>query len=96
MIGLRVNDKPLHRVYSIVSANYEDHLEFLDLKVAEGPPTSRLETHPFQAKRHASNIRSNSAGSAGSRKGDKTSMQGTPRSNGIAGRAAGCPQDSGD
>ena len=29
MIGLRVNGKPLLRAYSIVSANYEEHLEFL-------------------------------------------------------------------
>jgi ferredoxin/flavodoxin---NADP+ reductase len=28
MIGLRVNDKPLLRAYSIASANYEEHLEF--------------------------------------------------------------------
>src|SRR3569623_701372 len=41
MIGLRVNDKPLLRAYSIVSANYEDHLEFLSIKVPEGPLTSR-------------------------------------------------------
>lgn len=43
MIGLRVNDKPLLRAYSIVSANYEDHLEFLSIKVPEGPLTSRLQ-----------------------------------------------------
>ncbi|QBK04262.1 ferredoxin--NADP reductase [Hylemonella gracilis] len=43
MIGLRVNDKPLLRAYSIGSANYEDHLEFLSIKVEEGPLTSRLQ-----------------------------------------------------
>ncbi|WHZ09834.1 MAG: ferredoxin--NADP(+) reductase/Flavodoxin--NADP(+) reductase [Burkholderiaceae bacterium] len=43
MIGLRVHDKPLLRAYSIVSANYEDHLEFLSIKVEEGPLTSRLQ-----------------------------------------------------
>jgi ferredoxin/flavodoxin---NADP+ reductase len=43
MIGLRVNDKPLLRAYSIVSANYEDHLEFLSIKVPDGPLTSRLQ-----------------------------------------------------
>ena len=43
MIGLRVNDKPLLRAYSIASANYEDHLEFLSIKVEEGPLTSRLQ-----------------------------------------------------
>jgi ferredoxin--NADP+ reductase len=43
MIGLRVNGKPLLRAYSIVSANYEDHLEFLSIKVPDGPLTSRLQ-----------------------------------------------------
>ena len=43
MIGLRVNDKPLLRAYSIVSPNYEDQLEFLSIKVEEGPLTSRLQ-----------------------------------------------------
>lgn len=43
MIGLKVNDKPLLRAYSIVSANYEEHLEFLSIKVPEGPLTSRLQ-----------------------------------------------------
>jgi ferredoxin--NADP+ reductase len=43
MIGLRVNDKPLLRAYSIVSANYEEQLEFLSIKVPEGPLTSRLQ-----------------------------------------------------
>ena len=43
MIGLRVNDKPLLRAYSIVSPNYEEHLEFLSIKVPEGPLTSRLQ-----------------------------------------------------
>lgn len=43
MIGLRVEGKPILRAYSIVSANYEDHLEFLSIKVQEGPLTSRLQ-----------------------------------------------------
>jgi len=43
MIGLRVNDKPLLRAYSIVSANYEEHLEFLSIKVPDGPLTSKLQ-----------------------------------------------------
>jgi ferredoxin--NADP+ reductase len=43
MIGLRLNGKPLLRAYSIVSANYEEHLEFLSIKVPEGPLTSRLQ-----------------------------------------------------
>ncbi len=61
MIGLRVNGKPLLRAYSIVSANYEEHLEFLSIKVPDGPLTSRLQhiqvgdTHHRrpQAHRHA-------------------------------------------
>ncbi|MGE0802779.1 MAG: ferredoxin--NADP reductase [Lautropia sp.] len=43
MIGLRVNNKPLLRAYSIASANYEEHLEFLSIKVDDGPLTSRLQ-----------------------------------------------------
>lgn len=43
MIGLRVEGKPILRAYSIVSANYEDHLEFLSIKVPDGPLTSRLQ-----------------------------------------------------
>ena len=43
MIGLRVNGKPLLRAYSVVSANHEEHLEFLSIKVADGPLTSRLQ-----------------------------------------------------
>jgi len=43
MIGLMVNNKPLLRAYSIVSANYEEHLEFLSIKVPDGPLTSKLQ-----------------------------------------------------
>jgi ferredoxin/flavodoxin---NADP+ reductase len=43
MIGLRVDGKPLLRAYSIVSPNYEPHLEFLSIKVQDGPLTSRLQ-----------------------------------------------------
>jgi len=43
MIGLMVNNKPLLRAYSIVSPNYEEHLEFLSIKVPDGPLTSRLQ-----------------------------------------------------
>ncbi len=43
MIGLRIDAKPLLRAYSIVSANYEDHLEFLSIKVPDGPLTSKLQ-----------------------------------------------------
>ncbi|MEQ5837497.1 ferredoxin--NADP reductase [Marinobacter sp. NFXS9] len=42
MIGLPVEGKPLLRAYSIVSANHEEHLEFLSIKVPNGPLTSRL------------------------------------------------------
>ena len=43
MIGLKVNEKPLLRAYSVVSANYEEHLEFLSIKVQDGPLTSKLQ-----------------------------------------------------
>ncbi|MBB3172983.1 ferredoxin--NADP+ reductase [Endobacter medicaginis] len=42
MMGLEVGGKPLLRAYSIASANYEDHIEFLSIKVEDGPLTSRL------------------------------------------------------
>lgn len=43
MIGLLVNGKPLLRAYSMASAAYDDHLEFLSIKVPDGPLTSRLQ-----------------------------------------------------
>ncbi|NBT33995.1 MAG: ferredoxin--NADP reductase [Betaproteobacteria bacterium] len=43
MIGLEVEGRPLMRAYSVVSANYEEHLEFLSIKVPDGPLTSRLQ-----------------------------------------------------
>lgn len=43
MIGLRVDGKPLLRAYSIASPNYAEHLEFLSIKVQDGPLTSRLQ-----------------------------------------------------
>jgi ferredoxin/flavodoxin---NADP+ reductase len=43
MLGLRVHDKPLMRAYSIASANHEESLEFLSIKVPDGPLTSRLQ-----------------------------------------------------
>lgn len=43
MIGLEVEGKPLMRAYSVVSAHYEDHLEFYSIKVQDGPLTSRLQ-----------------------------------------------------
>ena len=43
MIGLKVNGKPLLRAYSIVSPNHDEHLEFLSIKVPDGPLTSKLQ-----------------------------------------------------
>src|ERR1700730_17490360 len=43
MLGLRIDEKPVMRAYSIASANHEEHLEFLSIKVADGPLTSRLQ-----------------------------------------------------
>ena len=43
MIGLEVEGRPLLRAFSMVSANYEEHLEFYSIKVPDGPLTSRLQ-----------------------------------------------------
>jgi ferredoxin/flavodoxin---NADP+ reductase len=43
MIGLMVDGKPLLRAYSMVSANYEEEIEFFSIKVQDGPLTSRLQ-----------------------------------------------------
>jgi ferredoxin--NADP+ reductase len=43
MIGLEVAGRPLLRAYSIASANHEEHLEFLSIKVPDGTLTSRLQ-----------------------------------------------------
>lgn len=43
MIGLNVEGKPLMRAYSMVSPHYEETLEFLSIKVPDGPLTSRLQ-----------------------------------------------------
>ena len=43
MLGLSVDSRPVLRAYSIASANHEDHLEFLSIKVPNGPLTSRLQ-----------------------------------------------------
>ncbi|MDA8956837.1 ferredoxin--NADP reductase [bacterium] len=43
MIGLDVQPKKIMRAYSIVSTNYDDHLEFLSIKVPDGPLTSKLQ-----------------------------------------------------
>jgi ferredoxin/flavodoxin---NADP+ reductase len=44
MIGLEVDGRPLMRAYSMVSPHYEETLEFLSIKVADGPLTSRLQS----------------------------------------------------
>lgn len=43
MIGIRVDEKPLLRAYSVVSTNYDENLEFFSIKVPDGPLTSRLQ-----------------------------------------------------
>jgi ferredoxin--NADP+ reductase len=43
MIGLEEGGRKLMRAYSIVSPNHEEHLEFLSIKVPDGPLTSRLQ-----------------------------------------------------
>ncbi|GAB5413148.1 MAG: ferredoxin--NADP reductase [Congregibacter sp.] len=43
MVGLEVDGKPALRAYSIASANYEEELEFLSIKVQDGQLTSRLQ-----------------------------------------------------
>jgi ferredoxin--NADP+ reductase len=43
MIGLELEGRPLLRAYSVVSPNYEEELEFLSIKVANGPLTSQLQ-----------------------------------------------------
>ncbi len=42
MLGLPGESRPLLRAYSIASASYADELEFLSIKVDDGPLTSRL------------------------------------------------------
>jgi len=43
MVGLPLGGRPLLRAYSIASPNYEEHLDFLSIKVPDGPLTSRLQ-----------------------------------------------------
>lgn len=43
MLGLHDGNKPMMRAYSMASAAYADELEFLSIKVADGPLTSRLQ-----------------------------------------------------
>jgi ferredoxin/flavodoxin---NADP+ reductase len=43
MLGLPATNKPLLRAYSLASPAYADELEFLSIKVADGPLTSQLQ-----------------------------------------------------
>jgi ferredoxin--NADP+ reductase len=43
MVGLEVEGRPLMRAYSIASPNHDEKLEFLSIKVQDGPLTSRLQ-----------------------------------------------------
>jgi ferredoxin--NADP+ reductase len=43
MVGLQLGSRALLRAYSIASANHDEHLEFLSIKVPDGPLTSRLQ-----------------------------------------------------
>jgi ferredoxin--NADP+ reductase len=43
MVGLEVDRKPLMRAYSVVSAHYDERLEFFSIKVQQGALTSRLQ-----------------------------------------------------
>ena len=43
MIGMEHEGKKLLRAYSFASANHEDHLEFLSIKIQDGPLTSKLQ-----------------------------------------------------
>src|ERR1043165_8778102 len=42
MIGIKVGEKPLLRAYSVVSANYEEHLEFFSIRGRNAPLASKL------------------------------------------------------
>jgi len=43
MIGMEHEGKKLLRAYSFASANHENHLEFLSIKIDDGPLTSKLQ-----------------------------------------------------
>jgi ferredoxin/flavodoxin---NADP+ reductase len=43
MIGLEIEGRPLLRAYSVTSGFYDEHLEFLSIKVPDGPLTSKLQ-----------------------------------------------------
>ncbi len=43
LVGIEHEGKKLVRAYSMASANHEDHLEFLSIKLDNGPLTSKLQ-----------------------------------------------------
>jgi ferredoxin/flavodoxin---NADP+ reductase len=43
MVGLEVENRPLLRAFSVVSANYDETLEFYSIKMQNGALTSRLQ-----------------------------------------------------
>ncbi len=43
MLGLQVEGRPLLRAFSVVSPNYDEHLEFYSIKIPDGALTSRLQ-----------------------------------------------------
>ena len=43
MLGLMTGEKPLLRAYSMASPTWDEEIEFLSIKVADGPLTSRLQ-----------------------------------------------------
>jgi ferredoxin/flavodoxin---NADP+ reductase len=43
MIGLEIEGRPVLRAFSVVSPNYDEHLEFYSIKIADGALTSRLQ-----------------------------------------------------
>lgn len=43
MIGIKHEEKKILRAYSFASANHEDQLEFISIKIQDGPLTSKLQ-----------------------------------------------------
>ena len=43
MMGMMVNGKRIMRAYSMASATYDDHLEWVSIKLEDGPLTSHLQ-----------------------------------------------------
>ena len=47
MLGLKIDNKPLMRAYSIASGPYDEELEFYSIKIPDGPLTSKLQHIKF-------------------------------------------------